>query len=1059
MNFNPKVLHITSKALFTIVGGAVLINPVFAQDQTGDELEEVIVTGLRGSLKASMDIKRDASGVVDAISAEDIGKFPDTNLAESLQRITGVSIDRVNGEGSAVTVRGFGPDFNLVTLNGRQLPAADVGTITGNPNNVGSQGTSRSFDFSNIASEGVSGLEVYKTGNAAAPSGGIGATINIRTIKPLESGNRSSIGVKAVYDQGSSDDEITPEVSGLFSWANDGETFGVSAFASYQERNSSSRGISVEQYQFLDYSPTLPNFLPGSTVVNAPDAGALIALPSNMGISHADIERERINGMVTFQWAPSENTTITADAMYTSTSLSQDSLVPGMWFSRQYSYIEFDGSDVVATPVKLIEPIALPGGRGKDLFYANYDDNTKDESLTIGLNLNHRFGEAWSVEFDAATSSSEAGGDGPNGYNSIRMNVAAAGAGWQAAYYGGTAPSATIGVLDNVANAHGNGNNVLDVPDISTQTFRTIDSTQETDTDQFGLSASWDEEEGVSLKFGVGMMTTDMSMQSRQTQDFLGGWGVGFDPAGQSDIPDPGLLTQTNVLSNFNDLNFDGYPDTAQIPTSGYYMTTLGQESFRVDPWSFAHAMEGNPLYPGWDADNLTQAAYDNNTVEEDIYSAYVQAKFDGEIGGLHTQTVVGLRYERTKVKAQAQQNVVDHFVWTSDNDFNAIFGTDLTSLADDAKYSNWLPNIDFQVDITDALKARASVSQTIARPAYNNLFMTTGVGGPSTLTMLGGVPRANRGNASLEPLESTNIDVSLEWYYSDSSYASIGFFNKQVNNFVGTGVTTQTLFDLQDPTSGAAGTLTAQAAAALTAQGWAVNEQNMFTMAAILSDPAAFPGGAAAYIDPSQPGGAQQALNMIAAYDIIPSPCTASGTAPRITCGTGADPLFQFDLSQPVNTETAKIEGIEVAWQHFFGDSGFGFQANATFVNGDVGYNVRANPTVSQFALEGLSDSANAVLMFEKFGLSARVAYNWRDAFLTQTVWQGQSGLPAFVDAYEQIDLNVTYNLNDNIAVGLDVINLTGEGQIIYARTKQMQWWNAEGDPRYILTARYKFQ
>ena len=348
MRFNPKALPITSKALFTIVGGAVLINPVFAQEQAGDELEEVVVTGIRGSLKASMEIKRDATGVVDAISAEDIGKFPDTNLAESLQRITGVSIDRVNGEGGAVTVRGFGPGFNLVTLNGRQLPAAHVGTITGNPTSVGAQGTSRSFDFSTLASEGVSGLEVYKTGNAAAPSGGIGATINIKTIKPLESGDRASIGVKAVFDEGS-DNEVTPEVSGLLSWANDSETFGVSAFASYQERKTSIRGISVEQFQFFDYSPDLPNFLPGSTVVNAPADGALIALPSNIGISEAQIERERINGMVTFQWAPSENTTITADAMYTSNTLAQDSVVPGMWFSRQYSYIEFDGSDIVAT--------------------------------------------------------------------------------------------------------------------------------------------------------------------------------------------------------------------------------------------------------------------------------------------------------------------------------------------------------------------------------------------------------------------------------------------------------------------------------------------------------------------------------------------------------------------------------------------------------------------------------------------------------------------------------------------------------------------------------------
>ena len=234
---------------------------------------------------------------------------------------------------------------------------------------------------------------------------------------------------------------------------------------------------------------TLPNFLPGAEIVNAPADGALIAIPANMGLNVAEIERERINGMVTFQWAPSENTTITADAMYTSQTLASDNLVPGIWFTRAYSYAEFDGNDVVATPIKLIEPISTVGGRGKDLFYASWDDNTKDESTTIGLNLHHSFNDAWSMDFDAATSTSESGGDGPGGNNSVRMNIAAAGAGWQGAYYGGGVPTATVGVLENQPNAHGNGNGVLDVPDVSTQTFRTIFSAQETDTDQFNLSA------------------------------------------------------------------------------------------------------------------------------------------------------------------------------------------------------------------------------------------------------------------------------------------------------------------------------------------------------------------------------------------------------------------------------------------------------------------------------------------------------------------------------------------------------------------------------------------
>jgi outer membrane cobalamin receptor len=138
--------------------------PASQEEPAGDE---IVVTGIRASLERSIAIKRESSGVVDAISAEDIGKFPDTNLAESLQRIPGVSINRTNGEGSLVTVRGFGPTYNLVTLNGRQLATSNVGVVGGDQNADGAQGTSRSFDFSNLATEGVRTLEVYKTGRAA----------------------------------------------------------------------------------------------------------------------------------------------------------------------------------------------------------------------------------------------------------------------------------------------------------------------------------------------------------------------------------------------------------------------------------------------------------------------------------------------------------------------------------------------------------------------------------------------------------------------------------------------------------------------------------------------------------------------------------------------------------------------------------------------------------------------------------------------------------------------------------------------------------------------------
>ena len=179
--------------LFTIVGGVVLINPVYAQNAPAAGLEEVIVTGMRVSMRQSMEVKRDSIGVVEAITAEDIGRFPNTNLAESLQRIPGVAIDRQNGEGAQVTVRGFGPAYNLVTLNGRTVPTAEVNVWGNRDNYAGGQG--RSFDFSNIAAEGVSSLEVFKTGQAILPSGGIGATLNVNTRRPFDTpGMQATVG-------------------------------------------------------------------------------------------------------------------------------------------------------------------------------------------------------------------------------------------------------------------------------------------------------------------------------------------------------------------------------------------------------------------------------------------------------------------------------------------------------------------------------------------------------------------------------------------------------------------------------------------------------------------------------------------------------------------------------------------------------------------------------------------------------------------------------------------------------------------------------------------------
>src|SRR5210317_1023 len=205
--------------------GTAFAAPTVSFAQEEEVIEEIITTGIRSSLNRAMDIKRSETGVVDAISAEDIGKFPDANLAESLQRITGVSIDRQRGEGSQVTVRGFGPEYNLVTINGRQMPTHN--------------GTNRSFDFADLASEGVAGVQVYKTGRADVPSGGIGSTINISTPEPLTAQPTASLAAKTVFDRSTREgDEITPEFSGIYINRFMDDKIGIAVTASQQTRNN-----------------------------------------------------------------------------------------------------------------------------------------------------------------------------------------------------------------------------------------------------------------------------------------------------------------------------------------------------------------------------------------------------------------------------------------------------------------------------------------------------------------------------------------------------------------------------------------------------------------------------------------------------------------------------------------------------------------------------------------------------------------------------------------------------------------------------------------------------
>ena len=300
----------------------------------GNEGEAIVVTGIRGSLKQSMDIKKNAIGVVDAISAEEMGKFPDTNLAESLQRITGVSIDRQNGEGSKVTVRGFGPDFNLVLLNGRQMPATSLGDCCSAP-------ASRSFDFANLAAEGIAAVEVYKSGRATLPTGGIGSTINILTPRPLDRpGLRGSVSVKGVLDHTFEDTKITPEVSGIISDTFADNRIGILVTGAYQRRKASLAQFTAgwrEGYLgsennwgslAMEGDPRFAN------ITNRPGPNDIYQVTQNAGYDFTNIDRKRINGQAVLQVRPIDSLTATVDYTYSRNTIDAQTNSIGVWFNH-----------------------------------------------------------------------------------------------------------------------------------------------------------------------------------------------------------------------------------------------------------------------------------------------------------------------------------------------------------------------------------------------------------------------------------------------------------------------------------------------------------------------------------------------------------------------------------------------------------------------------------------------------------------------------------------------------------------------------------------------------
>ena len=734
MNLHRRILVGSVSA----VALAALAAPAFAADTS---VSEVVVTGVRQSLEKAIEIKRQSDDQVDAISSADIGKLPDKNVADALQRLPGVNTTSASsGEGGfdendRVSIRGTSPSLTQVTIDGHSVSTGDW-FILDQFQTVG-----RSVSFTLLPSEIVDSTRVYKTQDASLLEGGVSGVIDIVTRKPLSFAQDFTVEAQAQAAYNSLSGKTKPQVDGLLSWHDANRTFGVMLQGFYEERTERRYGQETLGYSLIDAGSTTGTVHPDLVGVWAPNL---------IGSTLFNQVRKREGGDVAIQWKPDDRVEFNLSGFYSNLNASNQNYNYMFWGSREIAnnaptaYSVKDNTLVSATfplmgpgisPVStgpqnglVVDNIIRPDATGRT-WYVNLDGKFQASS---NLLLTGQVGFTRGIGRTPTEPAFEV--DGLTG-----ISYAASGNGWS------VTPSNI-----NPASPAGLSNDWA-----WNETFTSVD------------------------REIYGKVDGDLTVDEGPFKDVL--FGVHFaDHKRQVDGWDRGCTLGANgqcwssPTMPFAAVNPAPYP-------SGFNSGALGIPGLLVplaaDPTAVINALNGitDGVHGPISSIVQPQNYYWPGTfkVEEQDYSGYLMAR----VGGERWRGNLGLRIVETREHAFV--NVPDSAGVNPAAIKTSAYGTYYVAKVDH-NYLDFLPSLNFTFDVQKNLLLRVSAAETMSRPDFSALGGTVSL----TDTILTG----NGGNPNLKPVKAAVFDGALEWYYAPTAVAAVSVFYDDLSSYVNFG-------------------------------------------------------------------------------------------------------------------------------------------------------------------------------------------------------------------------------------------------------------------------------